>query len=77
MERIARSARPSPDGKIELANGKLSFDSGFTAGTLTVEERDGKTVVIGKVSGDFPNSPVQLQHIFGLEGDKIVSLEIR
>ena len=33
-------------GKIELANGKLSFDSGFTAGTLTVEERDGKNLMI-------------------------------
>lgn len=39
--------------------------------------RDGKTVVIGKVSGSFPNSPVNLEHIFGLEGDKIASLEIR
>src|SRR6267142_6310718 len=27
--------------------------------------------------GDFPNSPVNLEHIFGLECEMIVSLEIR
>jgi len=40
-------------------------------------ERDGKIVVIGKVSGSFPNSPVNLEHIFGLRGGRIASLEIR
>jgi SnoaL-like domain len=40
-------------------------------------ERDGKIVVIGRVSGDFPNSPVNLEHIFALAGEKIASLEIR
>jgi len=40
-------------------------------------ERDGKTVVLGRVSGKFPNSPVTLDHIFALEGGKIASLEIR
>ena len=33
-------------------------------------------MVIGKVSGNFPNSPVTLDYIFGLEGEKIASLEI-
>jgi len=40
-------------------------------------ERDGEIVVIGKVSGDFPNSPVSLEHVLVLEGDMILSLEIR
>ena len=48
-----------------------------TVEPIDAADRDGKTVVTGKVSGNFPNSPVQLQHIFGLEGGKIVSLEIR
>ena len=39
-------------------------------------ERDGGTVVVGKVSGDFPGSPVDLEHAFKLNGDKIASLEI-
>jgi hypothetical protein len=40
-------------------------------------ERDGKTVVKSKVFGNFPGSPVNLEFIFGLKGDKIASLEIR
>jgi hypothetical protein len=38
--------------------------------------RDGATIVVGRVAGDFPNSPVELNHIFRLDGDKIASLEI-
>jgi SnoaL-like domain len=43
---------------------------------LSVTERDGKTVVTAKVSGNFPGSPVNLDHAFELHGDRIVSLEI-
>ena len=39
--------------------------------------RDAKTVVRARVSGDFPGSPVILEHIFQLDGDKIASLEIQ
>jgi hypothetical protein len=48
-----------------------------TVEPLSVVERDGKTIVTEKVSGDFPNSLVNLELIFRLEGDKITSLEIR
>jgi hypothetical protein len=34
-------------------------------------------VVTGKVSGTFPGSPINLEHIFEIEGGRIVSLEIR
>ena len=44
---------------------------------LEVMERKGRTVVVGRVSGEFPTSPVTLEHIFALEGGKIASLEIR
>ncbi len=48
-----------------------------TVEPLSALERDGQTIVIGKVSGDFPNSPVTLEHVFVLEGDKIATLVIR
>ena len=44
---------------------------------LAATERDGALVVIGRVSGQFPGSPIELQHVFRLDGDKIASLEIR
>ncbi len=44
---------------------------------LLVSEQDGKTIVTAKVAGNFPGSPINLQFIFGLAGDKISSLEIR
>lgn len=49
----------------------------FTAEPLALAERDGKIVVTAKVSGSFPGSPISLDHIFEVQGDKIVSLEIR
>ena len=48
-----------------------------TVEPLDVVDREDTTVVIGRVSGDFPGSPVELRHIFTLRDDRIVSLEIR
>jgi hypothetical protein len=48
-----------------------------TVQPLAVSERDGKVIVTCKVSGNFPGSPVTLDHAFEIEGDRIVSLEIR
>jgi hypothetical protein len=48
-----------------------------TVEPLAMSEQDGKIIVTGKVSGNFPGSPVNLTHIFELAGDRIASLEIR
>src|SRR6266852_4871100 len=48
-----------------------------TVEPLSAIERDGATIVAGRVTGDFPGSPITLDHVFRLEGGKIVSLEIR
>jgi hypothetical protein len=48
-----------------------------TVEPLAVSTRDGKVVVRGRVTGNFPGSPITLDHIFEIEGGKIVSLEIR
>jgi ketosteroid isomerase-like protein len=48
-----------------------------TVEPLEVREEAGNIIVIGRVSGDFPGSPVDLQHVFQLRGGKIASLEIR
>jgi ketosteroid isomerase-like protein len=41
-----------------------------------VTDANGKTVVSGLVSGNFPGSPVLLDHAFTLSGPKITRLEI-
>jgi ketosteroid isomerase-like protein len=48
-----------------------------TVEPLSVIQHDGATIVAGKVAGDFPGSPVTLDHVFRLKGEKILSLEIR
>ena len=48
-----------------------------TVEPLECVQKDGKTVVTDRLTGNFPGSPIDLQFIFGLDGNKIASLEIR
>jgi hypothetical protein len=48
-----------------------------TVEPLASVQKDGKTIVKTRLTGEFPGSPVELQFVFGLEGDRISSLEIR
>ena len=43
---------------------------------LEVAQLGGTTVLAGRVSGDFPGSPIQLRYAFTLDGEKIERLEI-
>ena len=47
-----------------------------TVEVLDVAQTDGRTIVTGRVSGDFPNSPIQLHYAFSVNGGKIERLEI-
>ena len=49
---------------------------GHTVAPLAIADRDGRTVLTAKLTGDFPGSPVTLEFSFVLEDGKIVSLEI-
>ena len=44
---------------------------------LACAQEYGKVVIKARLTGQFPGSPVDVRFIFGLEGDRIVSLEIR
>src|ERR1700736_1512348 len=48
----------------------------YTSEPFASEEKDGKTVITSRLTGNFPGSPINLRFFFGLEGDKIASLEI-
>src|SRR5712691_11327962 len=44
---------------------------------LASAQKDGKTIVTNRLTGNFPGSPIELEFVFALDGDKISSLEIR
>jgi hypothetical protein len=44
---------------------------------LHARVHSGEVIVRARLTGDFPGSPVELNHIFKLLGNKIASLEIR
>lgn len=48
-----------------------------TVEPLASTQKDDKIVVTNRLTGNFPGSPIDLQFIFRLEGNKIASLEIR
>ena len=48
----------------------------YTTKPLAVHVSGNEITVTGRVTGDFPNSPIELRYHFTLEGDKIARLEI-
>lgn len=48
----------------------------YTVEPFALEQQDGLQVVRGRVTGNFPGSPVDLRYRFRLEGGSIASLEI-
>ena len=44
---------------------------------INVQTHGDKVTVRARLTGEFPGSPVELDHIFKLSNDKIASLEIR
>ena len=65
-------------GRAAIARWKAEASSNFR---YSVERLGGRVsgdqiTVTGRVTGDFPGSPVELRYHFSLEGDKIARLEI-
>jgi SnoaL-like protein len=48
-----------------------------TVDPLRIAERDDKFIATNRLVGNFPGSPIELEFVFTLDRDKIVSLEIR
>jgi len=48
----------------------------YTSEPFACEQKDGTFVVTSRLTGNFPGSPVSLRFFFGLDGDRIASLEI-
>jgi len=65
-------------GRTAIARWKAEASAKFryTVERLGVHVSGDQTTVTGRVTGEFPGSPVELQYRFTLEGDKIARLEI-
>jgi ketosteroid isomerase-like protein len=65
-------------GRTAIARWKAEASAKFryTVDRLGAHVSVDQTTVTGRVRGDFPGSPVDLQYRFTLEGDKIARLEI-
>jgi len=48
-----------------------------TIDPLRVVEKVGAFVVTNRLTGNFPGSPIELEFVFTIRNDKIISLEIR
>lgn len=48
----------------------------YTVEPISASQEGDRLTVTANVVGNFPGSPVQLDHVFSLEGDQIKSLEI-
>ena len=66
------------NGRAEIKQWKTSASKKYqyTNQPFSCEQEGGKTVVTSRLVGNFPGSPVNLRFFFGLEGNKIASLEI-
>ncbi len=48
-----------------------------TIEALAFTQKADKIIVTNRLTGNFPGSPIELEFVFTLDGNKIVSLEIR
>jgi hypothetical protein len=44
---------------------------------LMSTQKDGKTIVTNRLTGNFPGSPIELEFVFTLDGNKITLLDVR
>jgi len=65
-------------GRTAIARWKAEVSAKFryTVERLGAHVSEDQTMVTGRVTGDFPGSPVELQYRFTLAADKIARLEI-
>lgn len=49
----------------------------YTSEPFAYEEKENRSIVTSRLTGNFPGSPIDLRYIFGVEGTRIATLEIK
>lgn len=75
---IVRDESETHKGLTAIKNWKAETKRKYqhTVDPLRIADHDGKFIVTNQLTGNFPGSPIELDFVFTIAGDKIVSLEI-
>ena len=75
---VVRDERETHTGLVAIKKWKAETKKKYehTVDPVSFAEKDGKTVVTNRLTGNFPGSPIELEFVFTLAGGKILSLEI-
>jgi hypothetical protein len=75
---VVRDENQTIEGLAAIKEWKAETQKKYqhTIEPLASVQKEGKTIVTNQLTGNFPGSPIELEFVFTLEGDKIASLEI-
>jgi ketosteroid isomerase-like protein len=75
---IVRDEGRTIEGLADIKKWKAETKKKYrhTIEPLASAQKDDQIVVTSRLTGNFPGSPIELEFVFTLDGDKIVSLEI-
>jgi len=78
QDAVVRDERKTMRGLAEIAAWRTEAlrKYSFVAEPLSVVERDGKTLVTAKVTGNFPGSPINIDYAFEVRNGRIATLDI-
>jgi hypothetical protein len=78
-EAVVRDEGQTIEGLAAIKKWKAETKKKYqhTIEPLAFGQKEGKTVVTNRLTGNFPGSPIELEFVFTLKGDKITCLEIR
>src|SRR4029434_6454094 len=76
---VVRDESQTIEGLVAIKQWKAETKKKYqhTIEPLALAQEDGKTIVTNRLTGNFPGSPIELEFVFTLKGDKITFLEIR
>ena len=75
---VVRDESQTIEGLVAIKQWKAETKKKYqhTIEPLALAQEDGKTIVTNRLTGNFPGSPIELEFVFTLDGNKIASLEI-
>ena len=76
---VVRDEGKTIEGLVAIKQWKAETRKKYqhTIEPLTSVQKDDKIIVTNRLTGNFPGSPIELEFVFTLDGDKIASLDIR